>query len=176
MSEQKVIVDYLRISFKVPGYEETLKKLINFPEKDAEPLYSRLNYEHCISFARIVYIHWPGPMVTGIASGTTAMLEIPLLGSIVCCEGFLSVTLLLTSPTEVRKSRAPPPIRNASSVMSKAEKIYRPKNSRMVQMMNAEKPTANASFRFCPVSQSGVIERYMDNTKNGVIRKKNFRN
>ena len=58
MSEQKVIVDYLRISFKVPGYEETLKKLINFPEKDAEPLYSRLNYEHCISFARIVYIHW----------------------------------------------------------------------------------------------------------------------
>ncbi len=110
----------------------------------------------------------PGPMIMGIARGTTAIsLSEESLS-------FVPSLLPLTSSTPERNKRAPAPILKASSVIPKMEKIYRPKKSKIKLMIMTEIVTFIARDFFSRPVASAVRVRKTDSTKKGVKMKNIF--
>ena len=110
--------------------------------------------------------HVAGPMITGIASGTTAMSS-PSSRSTGLTFGFMS-------DTAERKSNAPAPMRNASTLIPNTRKMTCPKAKRIIVMTHADSATLFASRPRSFAVRSGVMARNMDNAKNGVVKKKYF--
>jgi hypothetical protein len=109
----------------------------------------------------------PGPRVIGIASGTTARSSMDFLASGTC---------IFPSTSEIadKKSRAPAPIRNASTLIPNSLKISWPKIKRIALINKTPTVTRMASACFVYVFSSSVIVRNTAITKNGVRIKKNL--
>ena len=86
----------------------------------------------------------PGPIVTGIARGTTANCKISLSPT-------FAVSLFpRTNSTAVKNSNAPAPILKASSVIPKISKICFPKNNntKLITITEVVTLIANAFLSF----------------------------
>ncbi|OPZ26271.1 MAG: hypothetical protein BWZ01_02168 [Deltaproteobacteria bacterium ADurb.BinA179] len=107
-----------------------------------------------------------GPMVMGMARGTTVMLS----GS----SGRTVTSVPRTRSTAERKSRAPAPTRKASRVIPKTEKMALPRKYRTRPMRMTSNVSHAATVRRLAGGMSRVSERNTERTKNGVSRKKSL--
>ena len=76
MSEQRVLVDYLGLSFKDYSKKDYLIEYLHLPVDEMQVKYSARNYEYCVCYGGSVWLHWTSPECQFSKANTGCFLEL----------------------------------------------------------------------------------------------------